>query len=45
MKHLNVGEITKENKCYEGSDEEMDTNILDEDKLIDVMEVLVDDAA
>jgi adenylate kinase len=45
MKHLNVGEIIKENKCYEGRDEEMDTNILDEDKLLDVMEVLVEEAA
>lgn len=44
MKHLNVGEIIKENKCYEGRDEELDTNILDEDKLLDVMEVLVEEA-
>jgi adenylate kinase len=44
MKHLNIGEIIKENKCYEGRDEALDTNILDEDKLLDVMEALVDEA-
>ena len=44
MKHLNVGEIIKEHKCYEGRDEELDTNILDEDKLLDLMEPMVDEA-
>jgi adenylate kinase len=44
MKHLNIGEIIQENKCYEGRDEALDTNILDEDKLLDVMEALVDEA-
>jgi adenylate kinase len=45
MKHLNIGEIIQENKCYEGRDEALDTNILDEDKLLDVLETLVDEAA
>ena len=44
MKHLNVGEIIKEHKCYEGRDEELDTNILDEDKLLDLMEPIIDEA-
>lgn len=44
MKHLNVGEIIKQHKCYEGRDEELDTNILDEDKLLDLMEPMVDEA-
>jgi adenylate kinase len=44
MKHLNIGEIIKENKCYEGRDEELDTHILDEDKLLDVLEGLIDEA-
>jgi adenylate kinase len=44
MRHLNVGEIIKQHKCYEGRDEELDTNILDEDKLLDLMEAMVDEA-
>lgn len=44
MKHLNVGEIIAQHKCYEGRDEELDTNILDEDKLLDLMEPMVDEA-
>ena len=44
MKHLNVGEIIKQHKCYEGRDEERDTNILDEDKLLDLLEPMVDEA-
>jgi adenylate kinase len=43
--HLNVGEVITQHNCYEGRDEELDTNILDEDKLLDAMEVLVNDAA
>jgi hypothetical protein len=29
MKHINVGEIIQEHKCYEGRDDELDTHILD----------------
>lgn len=42
---MNVGELIKEKKCYEGTDEELDTNILDEDKLLDAMEGIFDQAA
>lgn len=45
MRHVNVGELIKQHKCYEGRDEELDTNILDEDKLLDAMEVILDKAA
>lgn len=45
LKHINVGEIIKEHKCYEGRDEELDTNILDEDKLLDILEGVLDKAA
>jgi len=38
---INVGELIKENKCYDGRDDELDTNILDEDKLLDIMEVML----
>lgn len=36
--HLNIGDWISQYKCYEGRDEELDTNILDEDKLIDILE-------
>jgi adenylate kinase len=42
---VNVGEIIKEYKCYEGHDEELDTNVLDEDKLLDQLEVILDNVA
>jgi len=45
MKHVNVGELVKEHKCYDGRDEDLNTNILDEDKLLDAMEVILDKAA
>ena len=45
MKHVNVGDLIKEHKCHEGRDEDLDTNILDEDKLLDAMEVILDKAA
>ena len=45
IKHLNVGELIKENRCYDGRDEDLDTNFLDEDKLLDLMEALMDKAA
>ena len=37
--------MIKQHKCYEGRDEELDTNILDEDKLLDAMEIIFDKAA
>lgn len=45
LRHINVGQLIKEHKCYEGRDEELDTNILDEDKLLDVLEGILDKAA
>jgi adenylate kinase len=45
FKHVNVGELIKQGKFYEGRDEELDTNILDEDKLLDAMEAILDQAA
>mmetsp|Transcript_32155 Transcript_32155/g.49827 ORF Transcript_32155/g.49827 Transcript_32155/m.49827 type:complete len:189 (-) Transcript_32155:50-616(-) len=45
LKHVNVGEIIKQYRCYEGRDEELDTNVLDEDKLLDQLEVILDKAA
>jgi len=42
---MNIGKFAEENKCYEGRDEELDTNVLDEDKLLDLLEVAFQQAA
>jgi len=39
--HVNVGDLIQQHKCYEGHDDELDTNILDEDKLLDVLEPIL----
>jgi adenylate kinase len=44
FKHINVGEIVAQHKCYNGRDEELDTNILDEDELLDAMETIIEQA-
>jgi len=41
LKHFNVGEFVKQNACTESYDAEFDTHILDEDKLLDLMEPLM----
>lgn len=41
MKHICVGDLIKEHNCIEGRDESLDTNVLDEDKLVDIMEPLI----
>jgi len=40
-----VGDIVKEHKCHEGRDDEFDSFILDEDKLLDVMEPMLEECA
>lgn len=45
MRHVNVGELIKQFDCHDGRDEDLNTNILDEDKLLDAMEVILDKAA
>ena len=39
-----VGDLVKEHNCIEGRDETLGTNILDEDKLLDAMEPLIQEA-
>ncbi len=39
LHHVNVGEVIKQNKCYTDYDQTLDTHILDEDKLLDILEV------
>ena len=44
MRHLCVGDLIKEHNCTEGRDEALETEILDEDKLLDAMEPLIDES-
>lgn len=43
FKHVNVGDLVKEHNCHEGRDEAYDTYILDEEKLCDVMEPILEE--
>lgn len=43
MFHVNVGEIIEENKCHLEYDEQLQTHILDEDKLLDILETTLFD--
>lgn len=44
MKHASPGDIAKEQQLYDGRDESLDTNYLNEEKLLDVLETIVEDA-
>ena len=41
MKHINVGQLVVEHKCHEGLDDEFDSYVLDEDKIIDILEPIM----
>ena len=43
LQWLDVTELVKKHECHEGRDEAFDTLILDEDKLLDVMEPLMEE--
>jgi adenylate kinase len=45
LRHINVGELIAQHKCYDGYDNELDTHILDEDKLLDLMESIFQNCA
>lgn len=45
MRHIAVGDLISQHKCYDGKDEDLDSFLLDEDKLLDVMEPLIASAA
>lgn len=45
FRHVNVGDLIKQHKCYDGRDEDLDTHILDEDKLLDLMETMFQECA
>jgi adenylate kinase len=44
VKHVNIGELIRLHQLYDGRDAELDTNILDEDKLIDLLEPIFEEA-
>lgn len=41
LKHISVGDLAKQHDCYECRDDAFDTNILDDDKILDVMEPIM----
>eukprot|EP00569_Conticribra_weissflogii_P004289 CAMPEP_0171340450 /NCGR_PEP_ID=MMETSP0878-20121228/8582_1 /TAXON_ID=67004 /ORGANISM="Thalassiosira weissflogii, Strain CCMP1336" /LENGTH=175 /DNA_ID=CAMNT_0011842519 /DNA_START=41 /DNA_END=565 /DNA_ORIENTATION=+ len=45
LRHVNVGELIQQHKCYEGHDSTLDTHILDEEKLLDLMETIFQECA
>ncbi|KAF2142907.1 uncharacterized protein K452DRAFT_317800 [Aplosporella prunicola CBS 121167] len=38
LKHMSINQVAKEHDCYDGFDEELNTAIVDEDKLLDAIE-------
>ena len=38
LKYINVGDLAREGKLYDGYDEEYDCPLLDEDKVVDELE-------
>ena len=43
FRHINVGDLIKQHECHEGKDEEFDSYIVDDDKILDVMEPLMEE--
>ena len=43
LHHANIGSIIQENKCHQEYDSTLDTQVLDEDKLLDILEKDFDD--
>eukprot|EP01039_Chlorochromonas_danica_P002391 gene2392-2623_t len=43
LHHLNVGDLVKANQCYESKDESFDTYIIDDDKVCDLLEPLMEE--
>ncbi|CAH1765731.1 1739_t:CDS:2, partial [Entrophospora sp. SA101] len=42
-KYINVGELAKEKNLYDGYNETFDTNILDDDKVVDELEEIIEE--
>ena len=45
MRHFNIADIIQQHQCYDGRDEELESYYLDEDKLLDIMETMMETAA
>ena len=43
LKHINVGELIKKHECHEGKDEDFDTYIIDDDKICDLLEPIIEE--
>ncbi|RZK26303.1 MAG: hypothetical protein EOO43_03235 [Flavobacterium sp.] len=42
LRHVNVGDLIKENECYEERNEEYDTLVIDDDKVCDLLEPILE---
>jgi adenylate kinase len=45
MQHINIADLIQQHQCYDGRDEELESYYLDEDKLLDIMETMMETAA
>jgi adenylate kinase len=43
LRHVNVGDLIKQNKCYEGKDETFDSYIIDDDEVCDLLEPIIEE--
>jgi len=43
LKHINIGELVKEKSLHDGFDDEWQSYIVDEDKVLDELELLIND--
>lgn len=41
LKHLSINKVAEENNCFDGRDEELETWIVDEDKVRDTLYFLI----
>jgi adenylate kinase len=43
FKYINVGDLIKQYDCHEGKDDEFDSYIVDDDKILDIMEPMMEE--
>lgn len=43
LKHINVGDLVKQHECHEGKDENFDSYIIDDDKICDLLEPMIEE--
>jgi len=44
LKHINVSELVKLHDCHEGKDADYDSYIVDDDKIVDLLEPIIEEA-